>query len=157
QGSAVIAYDIFLNLEVAGGQDLFRSDGNLVRYGLIPAPANQINPDALPIGVSKTVVATPVKGWPAGNYAGLAGAACHEGQLDYKGKRVRVHGGISHTFDIQALSRGLDDALQATLTDTAKFDRLTARLGASNTDAKVQLRKRLESEADRVQEYARRT
>src|SRR5262249_5466446 len=105
QGSAVIAYDIFLNLEVAGGQDLFRSDGNLVRYGLIPAPANQINPDALPIGVSKTVVATPVKGWPAGNYAGLTCAACHEGQLDYKGKRVRVHGGISHTFDIQALSR----------------------------------------------------
>jgi len=26
QGSAVLSYDIFLNLEIAGGQDLFRSD-----------------------------------------------------------------------------------------------------------------------------------
>src|SRR5262249_15343460 len=65
QGSAVIAYDIFLNLEVPGGQDLFRSDGNLVRYGLIPTAANQYNPDALPIGISKTLVATTVRGWPA--------------------------------------------------------------------------------------------
>src|SRR5215470_16141316 len=58
QGSAVISYDIFLNLEVTGGQDLFRSDGNLARYGLIPTTANQYNPDALPIGISKTVIAT---------------------------------------------------------------------------------------------------
>ena len=38
QGSAVLAYDIYLNLEVAGSQDLFRSDANSVRYGLIPDP-----------------------------------------------------------------------------------------------------------------------
>jgi hypothetical protein len=50
QGSAVIDYDIFLNLEVAGGQDLFRSDANVVRYGLIPQPTNRYNPDGLPIG-----------------------------------------------------------------------------------------------------------
>ena len=36
QGSAVISYDIYLNLEVAGGQELFRSDANSERYGLIP-------------------------------------------------------------------------------------------------------------------------
>jgi hypothetical protein len=62
QGSAVISYDIFLNLEVAGGQDLFRSDANSAQYGLIPEAANQFNHDALPIGISKTTVATPVKG-----------------------------------------------------------------------------------------------
>jgi len=28
QGSTTISYDIFLNLEVAGSQDLFRSDAN---------------------------------------------------------------------------------------------------------------------------------
>ena len=156
QGSAVLSYDIFLNLEVAGGQDLFRSDANLVRYGLIPTPANRYNPDALPIGFSKTVVATPVKGWPAGNYVGMTCAACHEAQLDYKGKHVRIHGGVAHRFDSQALFRGIDDALQATLTDTAKFDRLATRLGASNADTKTQLRKRFESEAARVHEYASR-
>ena len=31
QGSAVLSYDIFLNLEVAGGQELFRSDANSER------------------------------------------------------------------------------------------------------------------------------
>jgi hypothetical protein len=157
QGSAVLSYDIFLNLEIAGGQDLFRSDGNLARYGLIPTTANQYNPDALPIGMSKTVVATAVKGWPVGDYVGPNCAACHEGQLDYKGKHVRIEGGISHTFDFQMLTRGLDDALQATLTDAAKFNRLAARLQASDVDSKGKLRKRLEDEAARVHEYATRT
>ena len=36
QGSAAISYDIFLNLEVADSQDLFRSDANSDRYGLTP-------------------------------------------------------------------------------------------------------------------------
>jgi hypothetical protein len=35
QGSRAIAYDIFLNLEVAGSQQLFRSNENSERYGLI--------------------------------------------------------------------------------------------------------------------------
>ena len=83
QGSAVLSYDIFLNLEIAGGQDLFRSDANLARYGLIPTPANKYKPDALPIGMTKPVVAAAVKGWPAGDYVGPNCAACHEGQLDY--------------------------------------------------------------------------
>jgi len=38
QGAAVVAYDIFLNLEVADGQELFRSDANSERYGLITQP-----------------------------------------------------------------------------------------------------------------------
>ena len=69
QGSAVLAYDIYLNLEVAGSQDLFRSDANSVRYGLIPDPANWNNPDGLPIGFSKATVATPIKGRPATPWA----------------------------------------------------------------------------------------
>jgi hypothetical protein len=70
QGSAVLSYDIFMNLEAAGGQDLWRSNANVVRYGMIPTSANKYNPDGLPIGISKTTVAAPVKGWPAGDYAG---------------------------------------------------------------------------------------
>ena len=56
QGSTVMPYDIFLNLEVAGSQELFRSNANSEHYGLTPDPANpQTNPDGLPIGFSKTV------------------------------------------------------------------------------------------------------
>jgi hypothetical protein len=154
QGSAVLSYDLYLNLEVAGSQDLLRSSAN---YGLLPEPGSPSNPDALPIGISKTTVATSIKGWPAGDYAGVTCAACHEGELKYKGKRIRIQGGNSPTVDLPGLSRGLDDALQAALTDAAKFNRLAARLGASSADAKDKLRKRIESEAVRVHEYATRT
>ena len=157
QGSAVLSYDIFLNLEVADGQELFRSDANSRRYGLIPEEANWANPDGLPIGISKTTVATRVGVWPAGEYAGPTCAACHEDELHYKGKRVRIEGGINHTFDIQAYNRALDDALQSTLTDATKFDRLAGRVGATSAEAKDRLRRRAEAEAARVHEYITRT
>ena len=157
QGSAVLSYDIFLNLEAADSQELFRSGLSSPRYGMIPEAANPDNPDGLPIGVSKTVVATAIKGWPAGNYVGLTCAGCHEGQLKYKGKVIRIEGGISQTFNFQAMAGGMDDALRATLTDPAKFDRLAARLDASTADAKDKLRVRIESEDARVHEYSART
>jgi hypothetical protein len=72
QGSAALSYEVFLNLEVADGQDLFRSDANSVRYGLLPEPISPYNPDGLPIGISKTTLTNPVKGWAAGDYAGHA-------------------------------------------------------------------------------------
>src|SRR6516164_3444087 len=101
QGSVVLGYDIFLNLEVADGQDLFRTDANLVRYGLIPDTVNYMNPDALPIGFSKQTVVTPIKGWPAGDYVGLTCAGCHSAQLKYKGKVIRIEGGGNNAIDMQ--------------------------------------------------------
>jgi hypothetical protein len=157
QGSAVLSYDIFLNIEVANSQDLFRSDANSVRYGLIPEAASSFNPDGLPIGVSKTTVTTPVKGWQPGDYAGPNCAVCHEEKWNYKGKRIRIEGAIAHTFDFQAYIRALDNALQATLADEAKFDRLAGRLASSSADAKNKLRGRFEREAARVHAYAPRT
>ena len=157
QGSAVISYDVFLNLEAAGGQDLFRSDSISIQNGLIPQAANQFNADALPIGISKTTVATPVKGWPAEDYAGLNCAACHVGEWDYKGKHVRIDGGTGNRIDIIGYIHALDDAMQAALSDSAKFDRLAARLKATSPDTKDKLRKRFESDADRVHHYRTRT
>jgi hypothetical protein len=157
QGSAVISYDIFLNLEVAGGQDLFRSNANSAQYGLFPEAANQFNPDALPIGIAKTTIVTPLKGWPAGDYAAVTCAACHEGEWDYKGKRLLIDGGTGNRIELIPYVQALDDALQATLSDSAKFDRLAARLGATSPDAKDKLRKRLGNEAERVHIFRTRT
>jgi hypothetical protein len=155
QGSSVISYDIFLNLEVAGSQELYRSDANSDRYGLIPQAANpRTNPDALPIGLSKTIV---TQGRWKGETIGLTCAACHNAQLNYKGTRLRIDGGVANTFDMMAYVNALDDAMQATLTDTAKFDRLATRLGASGANTKTELRKRFESEATRVHQYRTRT
>ena len=53
QGTTLMPYDIFLNLEAAGSQELFRSDANSERYGLTPDPVDpKWNPDGLPVGVS---------------------------------------------------------------------------------------------------------
>ena len=154
QGSVVLSYDIFMKLEAAGGQELFRSDANSDRYGLIVQPANpRTNPDGLPIGLSKTVVE---QGPWKGEHVGLTCALCHNAQLTYKGKRVRIEGGVGNTFDLIAYLTALDDALQATLGDAAKFDRLASSLGASSADAKSELRKRFEKEAAPVHYYRTR-
>jgi hypothetical protein len=157
QGSAVLSYDLFLNIEAADSHDLFRNGLNSPRYGLVAQPVSLSNPDGLPIGVSKTTVATAIRGWPAGDYAGMTCAACHEGQLKYKGKLIRIEGGISNTMDFQGMIRGLGEALQKNLADPAKFERLAGRLRVTTADAKDQLRKRIESERARVHEYATRT
>jgi hypothetical protein len=151
QGSAVMPYDIFLNLEVADGQELFRSDANSERYGFTPDPVDpQTNPDGLPVGLSKT---ENTEGTPKGEDIGLTCAACHNTQLFYKGKRIRIDGGVGNHFDIQAYLGALDSAIQTTLTDSAKFERLAARLGVSSSDAKSELRKRFERSADNVHSY----
>src|SRR5580704_17683354 len=83
QGSTVMPYDIFLNLEVAGGQELFRSDANSERFGLTPDPADsQWNPDGLPIGLSKTV--TTDGPWK-GEDVGINCSTCHNTELFYQG------------------------------------------------------------------------
>ena len=80
QGSAAMSYNVFLNLEAAGNQGLFRADQNLSRYGLVPYPVDpKYNPDGLPIGVTKTVV---TDGRWKGEWVGLGCAACHNGQID---------------------------------------------------------------------------
>lgn len=157
QGSAVVSYDIFLNLETAEGVQPFRASLNDPRYGLILDGPSSYNPDGLPVGIGKTTVAQKIKGWPSGDYAAITCAACHTGELTYKGKRVRIQGGNSRAVDLQGLVRGLDDALQATLRDPEKFNRLAARLAGSNPDSASKLRQRVEEEWRRVHVYATRT
>ena len=158
QGSSVISYDVFLGLEVAGSQELFRGPANSERFGLISqAPQPGINPDGLPIGLSKTSVPKAlVKDEHVGDYVGLNCAACHNAQLNYQGKRIRIDGGVGNTFDLMAFVYALDDALQATLADSAKYDRMAARLGVTSAPAKESLRARFLSDAARVHEYRTR-
>ena len=113
QGAQIISYDIFLNLEVADSQDLFRSDANTERYGLITQAANpRTNPDGLPIGLTKTVV---TEGRWKGEAIGVNCAVCHTGQLTHQGKRIRIDGGVGNTFDFMAYTYVLDAALRLDL------------------------------------------
>jgi hypothetical protein len=151
QGSAAMSYDIFVNLEVANGQELFRSDKNVASYGLVLQPPNpKYNPDGLPIGLTKTVMKD---GRWKGEWVGMGCALCHNGMLEYKGTRIGISGGTNGTFDVLAFIAGLDDALHATLTDPKKFDRLAERLGQREASGREKLRKRLEADTAAVDGY----
>ena len=155
QGSAAMSYDIFLNLEVPDSQTLFRADENMARYGLLPQPSDpKYNPDGLPIGVSKTVVND---GRWKGEWVGLGCAACHTGQLEYKGTKIRISGGNADTLDILGFIRGLDDALAATVADPEKFARLAEKLGRNDNRGKEELRTRLQEDAEAIHRYRSRT
>jgi len=149
QGTAMLSYELFLNLENATNTELFRSDRTSESYGLIPQAADpKFNPDGLPIGMTKAVV--PDGRWK-GEWAGITCAACHTSQLQYKGARVRIDGGAGSSFNFLAFLRGLGDALSATMTEPEKFERLAAKMSQSDANSKAVLRQRLAEAADQFQ------
>jgi hypothetical protein len=146
QGSAAISYDIFLNLEVAGSKELFRSDENSRRYGLFPFRADPVyNPDGLPIGLARAIV---TEGQFKGKWVGPTCAACHDNELQYRGTAIKVSGGNNNQIDFMGYISALAAALESTATDPARFDRLADRSGARDDASRAALRQRLE--ADRV-------
>lgn len=115
QGSRLVPYNLFLVLEQAANNQLFRDPVNLLRYGLIPARSTSQNPDNLPIGFSRNEDAL-----------GLTCAACHTQQLKYEGKYIRIDGG-QPMFDLQYFLADLEQAMQKTLSERDKLERFIAR------------------------------
>lgn len=147
QGSAALSYDIFLNIEQEDSQELFRADENLASFGLVPYPADSTyNPDGLPIGITRTVVAD---GRWKGEWLGFGCAACHNGRLEYQGKQISISGGNAGWFDVYALLADLNKALVATASDAGKFDRLAEKMGVDRDD----LRTRLDADVEALDNY----
>ena len=74
QGSRLIPYDWFLNLEQVDSQAKFRDAEHMRALGyLTRTPDGQANPDGLPIGFVKD-----------GAHLGLTCAACHTAQINYQ-------------------------------------------------------------------------
>ncbi len=118
QGSALIPYDWFVNLEMperncvgrpdpalnAGSWELFREAGHLRSLGYIPAPPDPIyNPDGLPIGFAKSTTAE-------GDFLGPTCAACHSNLMTLNGRDVLVEGAPT-LADLEGLNQGLANAL----------------------------------------------
>ncbi len=87
QGSNMMPYDFFMALEREGTSELIRGNENMNnRYRYLPQKATSSNPDGLPVGFVKDV-------YKDKEYIGLTCAACHTGQLNYKGRAIRIDGG----------------------------------------------------------------
>lgn len=132
QGSNLLPYDFFLVLEQAGKPELFRNDENINRYRYLPQKKTSSNPDALPVGFVKD-------NYLSKNYVGFTCAACHTGQINFKGTGMRIDGGPA-SADMAGFLKGLTDAMVAVRDkpDVQKrFVQAVVKLGAYSSEADV--------------------
>ncbi len=148
QGSALMSYDIYLNLAVAGSTELFNSSKHSNAMGLLVDPPNpKANPDNLPVGITKTVID---KGQFTGTFVGVTCAACHTGQIQYQGKQIRIDGGAGTWFDTSVWIRSLYKSLDETVVDPQRFKQMIDRMKLSGEVNEQDVRKRLETDTQHV-------
>src|SRR5216684_943184 len=109
QGSDLLPYDFFMALEKPGTSELFRSNDTLNYYRYLPQKATLSNPDALPVGFVKD-------SYKGKDYLGFTCAACHTGQLNFKGVGIRIDGGPAGT-DMDSFLKDLATAVWTVRTD----------------------------------------
>jgi len=141
QGSQIVPYKWFLALETANNEEPFRSDHNLSKLGYLPKGPSALNPDGLPVGFGKAVDSRDGSAW-----MGLTCAACHTGQVNYRGVRIRIDGGQT-LGDFNRFVNELIGALQGTRDDATKFQRFVVKtLGSgAGPQAEADLRQALQA------------
>ncbi|NET47869.1 MAG: cytochrome c [Merismopedia sp. SIO2A8] len=161
QGSAfetVIPYDWFINLEqpklapFLQEVPLLTKPEYMAGFGFLPDPKGKYNPDGLPVGFAKSdnfwnPVATPENGLrERTDVIGFTCAACHTGQINFKGKGLRVEGGPAIT-DVNKFKAAAGFSLLLTKIDPLRFNRFATRvLGAEATpDGKAALKGELDA------------
>ena len=150
QGSALISYDIYLALKLPGSNELFNSASHADQVGLLMGPPDlKNNPDSLPVGITKTTVSS---GQYTGVYMGMTCAACHTGQVQYKGQQIRIEGGANNRLNIVAWVRSLADSLNETVTDQARFQTMFKTIQKTNPAiSEADLKRRLIQDTQIVQ------
>ncbi|HEY2498695.1 MAG TPA: di-heme-cytochrome C peroxidase [Candidatus Angelobacter sp.] len=123
QGSDLLPYDFFMELQDPATGKPFHSDDNLYAYGYLPQTGTRHNPDALPVGIVKDT-------YIGKDYLGFTCAACHTGQVNYKGVAMRIDGGPAGS-DMDTFLQKLAEAMRTTLDNktalTAFEQRVLAR------------------------------
>ena len=102
QGTVFMPYEWFISLEQASGDALFAASDHLERLGFLADPASATNPRGLPVGFSIRELALPKPPYQywKGEWVGFACAACHTGQVRFRGQQIRFEGGPAH-LDIE--------------------------------------------------------
>lgn len=138
QGSLVMPYAWYRALESRTGRELFSSPEIQIQYGLLPDNNPKYNPDRLPVGIVKDVVQDEYiesLGGGQKEWASISCAACHTGQLLYKGTALRIDGGQSF-WGFEQWSADLVFSLLLTTAVPTRFDRFCARVNGLGADAK---------------------
>ncbi len=137
QGSNIIPYSWFLNLEQANSAKLFRSPDNIDSYRYLPQGESDMNPDGLPIGFTKDdTLASRLYKKISKKWLGLTCAACHTGQLEYGGRKVLIDGAPTMA-DFQSFFEDMATAMRATYNsgkNGKKFKRFAAAIKKYNDE-----------------------
>lgn len=120
QGSALIPYDFFLELELAGSEEKIRGIKTIDKYRYLPQDESFFNPDGLPLGFVKDT-------YKGHEYVGYTCAACHTGQVNYtndEGEKfaIRIDGGPAMA-DMVGFLKELEASMVATLKNEVKLER----------------------------------
>ncbi len=118
----------------------------LRRFGFLSSPKSDDNPDALPIGFARTADVVDPSSGVSYQAIGFTCAACHTGQLEYRGKALRYDGGPAVT-DLGKFRKALGLAVVFTKYIPGRFRRFADRvLGEDHTAAAAEaLKQRLAS------------
>src|SRR6187402_2117117 len=111
QGSALMPYDFFIALEQSDSTEPFRANQLIDKYRYLPQKPTFFNPDGLPVGFVK-------ESYKGKDYVGFTCAACHTGQLNYKGTALRIDGGPA-LADMVGFLVDLEKSLDIALADSA--------------------------------------
>jgi hypothetical protein len=135
QGSQLIPLDWFFALEQGDSTELFSSRRSLSRFGYLfyEGPPGKLNPAGLPIGFTVEPSIAP----GGGNWMGMTCAACHTGNVSYRGKLVRIDGAPAMA-DFGLFLNSLSSTVMANhpSADKEKFERFAKRvLGTRMTSA----------------------
>lgn len=146
QGSDLIPYDFFMVLEQRGSTNLFRSNENMNKFRYLPQHATVSNPDGLPVGFVKDNYLNK-------SYMGLTCAACHTGQINYRGVGMRIDGGPGSADMVQFLL-ALAEAMRAVNNDPAVGERFVkAVLARGAYTSKEQVLKDAATYTERLESY----
>jgi len=117
QGARLVPAAWLLALDAADGRGKFMNIDNLRRLGFIvdSVATDEGNPHRWPVGFSVSDPKTS-SGIP---FAGINCAACHTGQIEYKGTAIRINGGQG-MIDFSSFLGGMFGALLATDNDPAR-------------------------------------
>jgi len=123
EGSELMPYAVLANVvSLKTGKPFLE---NMERFGFILDATSDANPRGLPIGL--TTVHSRDKSHTGLEMVGFDCAACHVGEVSYRGKRLRIDGAPS-LVDLQSYQVELKDSLDATLHDPLKWGALVVAM-----------------------------
>lgn len=159
QGTQVkgLRYDWFSALELPFSSSKLATPDYLARFGFLIDPAQQLtqlNPGNLPVGFARHADAETGE-----HFLDISCAACHTGELRYKGQAVRIDGGAAMhslastvpTVRGGSFGQALGMSMAFTYYNPLKFNRFAKQvLGDEYTRHKTQLRRDFKVVLDRL-------